>query len=225
MAFVSKRTGVSTVWLTDIKTDELTMISLSEPGHALLTMDWSFDDQRLLITTSAGIVVVDIKTQTVIHRLNPPLAAYAAKWADTDEITYSLREGNRWRLYQHNIITGKSEAKNPNWAFALPGPSTAVFLDQSYRFFRSDGQPFDTACAAPLRFQDLSMRLNEGDLFCISSQDPTNILRYKNLTELEIISNAVSRLRHFSVSKNHIAWAGLTSAESDIMRTSFVTGN
>jgi len=225
LAFISKRTGVSKVWLTDLKTGELTMLSPLEAGHSLLAADWSFDDQRLLITTSAGLVVIDLKTQAIIHRLNPPLAAYAAKWADADEITYSLREGNRWQLYQHNIITNKGEAKSPNWAFAIPGPHTSVFLDQNYQLFRSDGHPLNTACATPLRLQDLSMRLYEDDLFCISSQDPTNILRYKNLTGLEVISSAAPNLRHFSVSKGRIARTSLTSAESDIMRTNFVSGN
>jgi len=221
LAFISKRTGESKLWLKDLETGSLTMLDLSERGQSILTMDWSFDDQMLLITTSAGLLIMDLETATVRHRLNPELPVYVARWSGADEITYSLRKSGRWQLYRHNIYTGETTAENSQWAFTLTSADTAVYLDQNYQVFDLNGQPLNVTCATSLRLQELSMRLLGNDLFCINRETPTDILVYKNLNSLEVLPNAISGPKRFSVSKTHVASTHLTSAVSDIMRTNF----
>ena len=221
LAFISKRTGESRIWIADIETENLTMLAVSEPGQSILTMDWSFDDQRLLITTSAGLRIIDLETQTISNRINPALPAYAARWSAHDEIVYSLYEGGRWQVYRHNIKTGKKTPEDSKWAFVLSSTEATVFLDQNLQLFTPTGHAIDNACAISLKFQDMNMRLYKQDLFCISHNAPTNILKYKNLNEITTITPTNLTARHFSASKDHISQTVLTSSVSDIMRTNF----
>jgi len=221
LAFISKRSGESKVWLADLDSSALSVLSPTERGQALLAMDWSFDDSMLLITTSGGLLVLDIAADAIVHRLEPPLPAHAASWSGKGAFTYSLHEKNRWQLYRHTLTTRDTAPLEKRWAFALASPELTLLIDQSFRFFQNGNSPVSHECRRYIRLQNITVRLRKKDLFCISGQQSSTILHYRNLTQPETIPIAISSLGDFSVVPGQLAHTALKSVTSDIMRTDF----
>lgn len=221
IAFISKRTGKSQIWINDLHTGELRSIDLTFEGQSLRAMEWSFDNSRLMLSTSAGLVIVDVVDGEIIKRISPGHTVYAASWSAEDEIVYSLHQQDGWQIYRHNLKTDTATLENKRWAFMLKNDTREIRIDQNFSLYEGEKEILDEKCASILRLQDLTLRLSGTDLYCINEEKRTNLLRYGPAGLIDNLENAVSSVRHYSVSQGKVARTDLVGAVSDIMRTNY----
>jgi len=221
LAFISKRSGQSRIWINNLATGVLRSLSFLIEGQSLRTLDWSFDNRRLLVSTSAGIAIVDVNEGTAAQNITPASTVYGASWSGENEISYSLYDQNRWQVFHYNLAEKRPMLEGGSWAFILKSPSRLVQIDQQFRIFENGVEILQGQCTHPLRLQDLTIRLSGNDLFCISAANITNIIRLDDQGNPHDIKDAVSNVRHYSAANGRTARTEQTNMVSDIMRTMY----
>jgi Tol biopolymer transport system component len=61
IAFISKRSGFSQVWLYSRENQTLNVFDGINDGRMFFSLDWSFDDKKLLLNSSLRLMVLDLK--------------------------------------------------------------------------------------------------------------------------------------------------------------------
>ncbi len=219
MAFISKRTGKSELWLKDFQSSELKTIDIKRTGLVIVGLDWSFDDRSIVATTSAGLFVVNFTTPNTVKHFTSKLPAYAARWTKNNTIIYSVRENSRWILYEIDLQTGNTQQVHENWALFLAGDQFSVSANQSGVPFMNASEPLGLDCAPPLFGPHLAFLVRGNAFYCVSNQNRHNVLQYSPGKPVETIQNMVPEVKQFSISADHTAHTVLVSSESDIMRT------
>jgi DNA-binding winged helix-turn-helix (wHTH) protein len=221
LAFISKRTGTSLIWIQDLETNTLRSIDPGTGGQKLRAMAWGPNNESLLLTTSSGLIVIDVSSGKIEHALQPKSTAFAASWIGDTNIVYSLNKGGRWHLYQHSFADDRSSTTTEPSAFLLKNKHREIQIDQQLRVFEGNTEILSGKCAPLLRLQDLTIRLDGEDLYCINKANPRDLIRMNKRGDISLIADAVSSTRHYSVAKGQIARTDTTSIVSDIMRTQY----
>ncbi|WP_262693431.1 winged helix-turn-helix domain-containing protein [Kordiimonas aquimaris] len=221
LAFISKRTGTSLIWIQNLETGNMHSINAKTSGLKLRAMDWSFDNEKLLVTTSSGLIIVNTQTSQLEKQLELENTAYGATWSVEGEITYSFNTDGRWHLFRYNLATGQTIEEDSRWAFLLNGANRQIRIDQNYQIYEQGMEILKNQCASPIRLQDLTLRLDHNTLYCISSEKPLDLVQLDGAGNTRLIENALSETRHYSVAKNRIARTDIVSIVSDIMRTNY----
>jgi len=222
LAFISKRTGYSKIWLVDLKSKNLRSIEPPDKGRTFYRLQWSFDNRYILANTDSGIIVFDSQSLTVVTMINPSLPTYAVGWLANDEISYSLYQNNRWQIYQQNINTNINQLHDPRWAFSLASPKAQLYIDQSMAIYVNESLvSTELRCGYPISRMTLTMQLDGEDFYCIAAQDNKTIVKYSEQQGLQTIRTDLTRISRFSVAGEKLATSRLTSSRSDIIRTNF----
>lgn len=222
LAFISKRSGKSQLFVKDFDTERLVAIELPKMGRALYGIDWSFGDDRILLTTSNGLLIADVAQGTIPTKHETALPAYGATWSGANRFTFSTYENRRWQVYDHDLISGSRRKLESRWAFVLTSPNTKLFIDQNYEVIRADESVADIRCAAPMYLHTLTMQLDGDTFYCIDPDDPEALIKMTGGGSTTTLEGALNQsTRHYSISGKDIAQAYLHDAVSDIMRTRF----
>lgn len=222
LAFISKRTGESLIYIADLETGMMHTIDPLVEGRALFDINWSFDDQKLLVNTSNELMIIDVKGGNVVQTIAPEIAAYGAQWSGPDIIGFSGYTGSRWRAYEYHLATGRLVPLDPRWSFVLSSPETKIYLDQEFRFFEGGREELSVSCAYPVYLFGLTMTLDGRDLYCVRPSSRTDLVKLEDLKHISFLEGALNpTTRHFAVSQGKISQAVLANAASDILRTRF----
>lgn len=222
LAFISKRSGESQLFIKDFDTERLVAVDLPKVGRALYGIDWSFRDDRILLTTSNDLLIIDVAQATIANRYETVLPPYGATWSGADSFTFSTYENRRWQVHHHDLISGTTTKLEPRWAFVLTSPDTQLFIDQNYAINWADETQAYEHCAAPMHSYTLTMRLDGDTFYCIDPDDPQALIKMtRNGSTTTLRGVLHPSTRHYSVSGEDIAQAYLHDAVSDIMRTRF----
>lgn len=218
LAFVSKRTGQSEIWIKDFPSDTLQSIAIDQTGLSIVGLDWSFDDQSIVATTSQGLWVVDTVSG---HMKSIPteLPAYATSWTGDNRLVYSQRENGRWHIYETDTLSGATKQVYEGWAFLLASEQLMVFVDQEGAPFLGGTSSMEADCAPPLAGRHLAFHVRESVFYCVSNQDRRNLLKFVPGIGVETLTNMVPGVKQYSVAGNRIAHTVPISRVSDIMRT------
>ena len=219
LAFISKRSGDSQIWIKDFQDGGLTTVKPPEPGRRFHELAWSPNGDLLLASTSTGVLVLSVAEQAYSHNIALELPAYGTSWFDDETLAFSHYEGGRWRAYHVRLASGEVVALDERWAFSVGNTEQQVFLDQELLPFR-DGVQLGSlsACANPLWRYQLRYRLDGRDLYCHALDAPDDLLRFDAAMQATRLPNAVPRFEFFSVSGGRVASSRVASAHSDIMR-------
>jgi len=222
LAFISKRTGYSKIWLVNLQSNKLRSIDPPDKGRTFYSLQWSFDNRYVLANTDSGIIVFDSQSLSVVTMINPALPTYAAGWLANDEIGYSLYKEGRWQLYQQNVKSNVNKSLEPHWAFAVASPKGRLFIDQSMAIYLDHRLvSAELRCAYPISRMSLSVQLKGKVIYCLAGQEKATILKYSERLGIEKIRTGSSQIRRFSVAGDKLATSKLTSSTSDIIRTNF----
>lgn len=222
LAFVSKRTGYSKIWLVNLTDNSLSSIEPPDKGRTFYSLQWSFDNRYLLANTDSGIIVFDSQRLTVETMVTPGLPTYAVNWLTNNEIAYSLYQDKRWQLHQINIKTNTTLHHDQEWAFALASPSGRLFIDQKMSLFLNESLVSgDLRCAYPLVRMTLTVHLDDNTIYCIAEKSNKVIVKYDEQFGVQSFHTNLTRIRRFSVASEKLAIAQITSSRSDIIRTNF----
>ncbi len=220
LAFVSKRSGDSQIWIKSLTDGALFAIEPPDIGRRYHDLKWSADDSQLLANTNTGLFVYSFAEAAITYKVSLPLPAYAAHWYDDTTLAYSHFEGGQWRAYRYHLGSGETEALDTRWAFALRNETQALLFDQSLVAFR-DGQPLPElqACAGPVWRYQLRLQLDGDAIYCHAADAFADLLVFDQAMHVTRLSEVVPRFEFFSVRGSELAKTRVASANSDIMRT------
>jgi len=220
LAFVSKRSGDSQIWLRDFRDGRLRAIEPPEKGRRFLDLRWSLTDDRLLANTNTGILVYSLVDEAFVHDIALPLPAHAVHWYDAQTLSFSHYEGERWQAYLYELETGTAVPLDQRWAFSVRNAQQQLFLDQSLMPVRNDVQLTALrACAYPLWRAQLRYQLDGENIYCHARDAPADLLRFDAAMNAMRLEDVVERYEFFSVRDGQIAKTKVMTAYSDIMRT------
>jgi len=222
LAFISKRTSYSKVWIVNLADNSLRSIEPPDKGRTFYSLQWSFDNRYLLANTDSGIIVFDSQLLNVFTLINPDLPTYAVGWLANDEIGYSLYQDKRWQLHQHNIKSQKSQRHDSRWAFAMGSRKGKMLIDQNMALYLNDSLVSDDLhCSYPIARRALTMQFDDDNIYCLSTKDSKALLTYSEQFGMNTINTRFTQLNRFSVTGDKIATTKLASSHSDIIRTNF----
>jgi transcriptional activator of cad operon len=224
LAFISKRSGDSKVWLYHLTSKLMTTFKPLAKGRRYLSLQWSFDGKRLLANTSNELVIFDVASTTIEKNIPLSIPAYNATWVANDAIAYSHKQQEGWQLNYYNISTNLLSQEDPQWAFVLSSPSQQLFFNQDLKpFHHKETQLTALPCRFSIIRSKLTAQLDNNDLYCQSNQKSSELVKVENL---KVIQRNVQKIPSmgfidFSVVNNQQALTKLTDSSSDIMRTRF----
>ncbi|MEM1263929.1 MAG: winged helix-turn-helix domain-containing protein [Pseudomonadota bacterium] len=220
LAFISKRSGESQIWIKNYATGALRSIESPDQGRRFHDLVWSADDQQLLANTNTGLLVYSLVTNEFTHRISLPLPAYAVSWVNADSVAVSHYESGRWRAYHYRLGAGETVALDERWAASVTAAGRTLTLDQSLAVYDGERQVAALADCAPLlwRYQ-LRFRIDHDTVVCHADDAPNDLLVVHADDSVRRLQNAVGRYEFFSMRGGVLAATEVTSAYSDIMRT------
>ena len=220
LAFVSKRSGDSQIWVKDYRDGRLTQIAPPDAGRRFLDLAWSADDRRLLANTNTGILVYALGEARFSHDIALAAPAYAVHWHDAGTLGFSHFEEERWQAYRHVLASGETELLDRRWAFSLVNEYQQLRWDQTLTAYR-DGEPLPALadCAGAVWRYQLRVQLDGEAIYCHANDRFADLLRFDADMDRTRLPDAVRRFEFYSVRGGHIASTRVASAHSDIMRT------
>lgn len=220
LAFVSKRSGDSQIWIRSLSDGGQRAVEPPDIGRRFLDLQWSADDKHLVANTNSGILVYSVTQGSFTHDVRLALPAYAVQWHDVETLSFSHYEDQRWRAYLYRLGSGEIEALDERWAFSLRNAQQQLYFDQALTAHR-DGRPLDAlkACAHSLWRSQLRLQLDGQRVYCHAADAPRDLLRFDADMEVTRLRDVVSRYEFFSVRDGRFATTRVASAYSDIMRT------
>jgi DNA-binding winged helix-turn-helix (wHTH) protein len=222
IAFISKRTGYSKVWLINLADNSLRSIEPPDKGRTFYSLQWSFDNRYLLANTDSGIIVFDSQLLTVLTMISPDLPTYAVGWLASDEIGYSLYKDKRWQLHQQNINSNKIKQHDQRWAFALGSPKSKLLIDQQMALYLNGSLVSEELhCRNPIARSALTLQFDGQNIYCVSAKNNKTLLKYREQFGIQTVTTRLTKINRFSVSDGKLATTKLASSHSDIIRTNF----
>jgi hypothetical protein len=224
LAFISKRSGYSKIWLKNLKSDELSSIEPPDQGRRFYSLQWSFNNKTLLANTSNGLLTFDVQSQQVTKAIELSLPAYSVSWITDQELVYSQYQDNHWRLFKYNVATSVTTPFSQQWAFALGNNKQQVLINQEMELFiNGTPAPASLTCKNPIFRQSLTIRIDGNDFYCLSQSNSSELLRLESMKTLQRQAHKMRSMGYYdyAVSGNLQALSKTRSASSDIMRTNF----
>ncbi|MEO0576914.1 MAG: winged helix-turn-helix domain-containing protein [Pseudomonadota bacterium] len=220
LAFVSKRSGDSQIWIKDLGDGTLQSVPLPDTGRLFLELAWSADDQQLLANTDSGVFVYSFEHERVVHDIALPLPAYAVRWRDADTLSFSHYDAGRWQAFYYHLNTAEQEAVDARWAFTVANAEQELRFDQQLNAFRN-AQPWpavDSCVGLVWRYQ-LRVQLDGDAVYCNAANGDQDLLQIAADGSMARLPDVVSRYEFYSVVDGVLAVTRVTSSSSDIMRT------
>jgi len=224
LAFISKRSGYSKVWLKNLTSDKLESIEPPDQGRSFYSLQWSADDKMLLANTSNGLVVFDAKSLQVNEVIKLPLPAYSVSWTNNNELVYSYYQAGYWQLFKYNVISSTTTAFDSKWAFALGNDKQLVLINQEMELYINGAiAPKELTCRNPIYRQSSTFRVDGDNFYCLSRENASELLRLSSMTTLHKQAHKMKSMGYYdyAVSGDLQALSTTKSASSDIIRTNF----
>ncbi|MEM9532139.1 MAG: winged helix-turn-helix domain-containing protein, partial [Pseudomonadota bacterium] len=178
LAFISKRSGESQIWVKNLSEGSLLAIKPPDLGRRFHDLAWSADDRQLLASTNTGILVYDLGEGAFVHDVALSAPVYGVHWADEQTLAFSQYENDQWRAYLWRLDQGQAKSLAARWAFSLQNGQQQIFFDQELVPFR-DGRELTVLqeCAHPLWRYQLRLHLDGTDLYCHAADTANDLLR------------------------------------------------
>ena len=220
LAFISKRSGYSKIWLKMIASEELFSIDTKDDGSIFYGLDWSLNNKLLVSNTSGGLVIIDMDTYEILNTKKLSLPAYAVSWLSEVELTYSLFEKGKWQAYSYNYSTDTTKLLDQRWAFSLASSEQQVFVDHDMRVYHKGEELIDIGlCGVFISRYNLNLRLDGSNFYCRVKDKPNDLIVLNSMKTFNYIPDVLSSLHPYSVANGVIAQSILIDGSSDIMRT------
>jgi len=222
LAFISKRAGYSQVWLYSIEKQTLTVFDGANDGRMYLSLDWSFDNTKLLANTSLGLTILDVASLQTEHRVAPDSPSYASSWYSDRAITYSTYKGEKWRVHRYDLETKATELLDERWAFVISDGEGHVLIDQQLEFAQNEFTPnYAELCGPILNRFSFTIRLTKNGLYCPAKDDGRALIHFDKAHKVHRLENVLYQAPFYSITENAMANIVLKNSVSDIMRTNF----
>ncbi len=225
LAFISKRSGYSKVWIKGLDSDELISIEPDDTGRTFYSLEWSYDDRYILANTNRGVIIFEIETQSIVNTIQMEEQAYAVLWSDQDRLSYSVHRDGDWSIYQADMDGGNREQVETEYAFMKRESSNTIYLDQELNVVLESGELLGESngfqCTRPLVRKQLSVQLDGDHIYCLDATERANLLRWQAGEGFTQLPGVLEGAHYYSVKNSRLAKTNQQNAYSDIMRTDF----
>jgi DNA-binding winged helix-turn-helix (wHTH) protein/Tol biopolymer transport system component len=222
IAFVSKRSGYSQVWLYSRNDGELAVVDNINDGRMFYSLDWSFDGTRLLANTSLGLLILNVQLLKVEQEVPTESTSYASNWYSNNELTYSIRKADKWQVYKYNLDSKSIEQLDDNWAFVISNKSSSLQVNQRMELIGIDNTTnYAELCGPLIDRYSFTIRFNESGFYCPAKDDGNDLIYIDSSQNIHRLEGALQQAPFYSVTESLIANIELKDSVSDIMRTNF----
>jgi DNA-binding winged helix-turn-helix (wHTH) protein/Tol biopolymer transport system component len=222
LAFVSKRTGFSQVWLYSFERKKLQVFESQNDGRMFYSLDWSFDDQKILANTTLGLMILDTVSLTIAQEIIPTSPSFASGWYSNKVIRYTTNKGNKWQLHQYELDSKMSKTLDEQWAFSISNQSETILVNQKQETkLLGEIVSLVDLCGPIINRHSFNIRYTESGLYCPAADNPSDLIHINNQGEKLRLKNSIKQTPFYSIGKTMIANIELKDSVSDIMRTNF----
>lgn len=219
LAFISKRTGDSRVWVHEFASGSLRSFSPGRTALSIVGLDWSFDDTKLLVTSSQGLWVIEAASGEMLHHIDTRLPAYAAVWIGPETIGFSQRENGRWQRYEVKATGIDLVRSTDGRALTLSSDTLTISVDQRGLIWQGDNDFLAIRCKTAIRNRHLTYLVRGESFFCPAPQN-NGVIEWRLGAPLAIaVDGVASDLQQFSIGGKRTAHTVEAGTSSDIMRT------
>jgi len=228
LAFISKRSGYSKLWLQKIGTNQLLSIELEDKGRLFYQLVWSYDDKKILANTNKGMVIYDIAQLKVHKVIDLENTVAAVGWYSDEQVHYSEWHKHGWQVNLLNLNTNQHQLMDKALAFVLANKvdGTMEYLNFDQQLSAEwQGIPLDSnSCSDVLRRYRISWQLHNNRIYCRNT-DRNAIVALDGKGQESIIHQAEYIPHYFTISNEHWATWKVSSYASDLIRTNFDEGS
>lgn len=217
IAFISKRTGESRVFFDRIEGGAQSSVALPATGLSIFGVEWSDNDEYLMVASSRGIWVLNAETKQVVDHHQTNLPVYAPTWGTGPVVNYSQRENSKWQRYTHRVGEKESQRADDDWAFVFGSGSGEFQVSQTGTLWHNGAEVTELQCAAPLYGRHFSYRAYGGRVYC-PSPAYDQILAWGAADSANTVGDFNVTLGQISISRDLAAHTALKATSSDIMR-------
>lgn len=225
LAFISKRSGYSKVWIKVLDSDELISIEPDDTGRTFYSLEWSYDNRYILANTNSGVIIFDVETKAIVNTLTLQEEAHAVLWSAAGRLSYSLHQDGRWNIYQSDMSGANLEKVDSEFAFMKADGKRTIYLDQELNVVLESGESLGETngleCARPLIRHQLTVMLDGDRVFCLDASERSNLLQWQADEGFTQLSGALEGAHYYSMKNSRLAKTFQQNATSDIMRTDF----
>ncbi|TQV88553.1 winged helix-turn-helix domain-containing protein [Aliikangiella coralliicola] len=222
IAFISKRSGYSQVWLYLRESQTLSVFDSINDGRMFYSLDWSFDDKKLLANSSLGLMVLDRESGEIEQEILPTSRSYTASWYSNNEITYSVFQNEKWLIHHYNLDTNSTQLLDENWAFAISNGTSTIFIDQTMKMNLSgETRNYTNLCAPIINRFSFNIRFTQNGFYCPAKDNGNDLIYIDNKNQQKRLAGALYQAPFYSITTNLKANIELKNSVSDIMRTNY----
>ena len=221
LAFISKRSGFSQIWIYSITDNNLKAIDTKNDGREFYSLEWSFDNNRILANSSLGLVIVDAKKSRIMEQYTPDSPTYGAGWYSMNEVSFSQWQHDRWQAYTYNIDTKQRIPMDENISFIMSNAKSHLFFDQKLdAIISANKQSYNQICGEVISRFSLTARFTEEGVYC-RAKNTNQIILVDLGGDIVPLKEELYQYPFYSIYDRKIVNVELTSVVGDIMRSNF----
>lgn len=137
IAYIGLATGNEEIWVLDSKTGQRKKLTQFDDSRHYIDLMWSPEGDYLVGLTLNEIHLVNAVTGTYEALAIPQTEIRGVSFKSNTSIAYSIREGERWRVYAYQIEDNRVVPEDPDWQFIQYHPiaGNRLWLNQSNQLF------------------------------------------------------------------------------------------
>ena len=224
IGYISMASGKEQVWKYDLASGERRKITAFTDSRHYLDLHWSPDDRYIAGLTFNELHLIDSTTGEVTVVDFPQTEIRGVSFKSASELSFSAKEGERWRVYTYHTDTQSVTAESPEWAFIqfTPDRDNTLWLSADHTLYYSAQQikadiP-GTPSAILLNGRQWNLRKQDSLWYWYDREGPGQIKRF-HAQNGSIESLAESGVGQFDVQGRSLLFINSSESQSNLFRT------
>lgn len=226
IAYINLASGYEEVWLIDTKNIKRKKLTQFNDSRHYIDLRWSPHDKFILALTLNEIHLIDTITGKFDRLKISQTEIRGVSFKDENTISYSVKEGNRWRVYHYLRDKEQVVAADPKWQFIQyhSDSNNNIWLDQANQLYvGKDPQPvLIKAIVADNLINGRQFNLKKrGALWTwFDRREDGRINQYSETTD-QVTTLIKTNVEHFDISTNQLLFGDIHQVNSDIYQTKY----
>ncbi|MCP4865050.1 MAG: hypothetical protein GY897_13985 [Alteromonas sp.] len=224
VAYISMVSGKEQVWIYDTRSKARQQVTAFTDNRHYLDLQWSLDDRYIVGFTFNELHLINVKTGEATIVDFPQTEIRGVSFKSASELSFSAKEGERWRVYTYNLSNQTVSAESPQWSFIqfrANGADTLWYSHEQKLYFSDEQVALsdqDIPVQKLLDGRQWNLRKQAHHWYWYNPDLPGQIYRYNQQTaELEVIAEA--RVGHFDIREDKLLYIQSSELQSNLFRT------
>lgn len=142
IAYISFESGSEEVWLDSTDGNNARQLSAFSDNKHYVDLVWSPDDQSIAVLTLNEIRLISVATGDYRLLKIPQTEIRGMSFKSDSKLSYSIREGNRWRVFTYDLDNDRIIPEENRWQFIQYQDNSAnsLWLDNDNQLFVGDSK-------------------------------------------------------------------------------------